>query len=559
MIKLKTIFERVILLLVISAVIFLLLFISLYFYTLQQEKQVYNSAQQQFSNEIESLLELNSESLRLAVNDFTRSDALVQFVQTRDTKWYNEHIVSAINSFKIDYIGVYDTAFNVISETSSLKILSRRFIPRAAVVELQKSRLSNFFLLTTEGLVEVSAASINPTFDRTHARTEPSGYTFMVRLWDHSFKTRLSRITSSKVEFTQLSDQKNYPDPNIVSVSKELPSWNNKVISNIVFSRPFTLNFRSSKYLLLITVVAFIIGMIVYIIFARLWIYRPLYLITDILESESNKSIKKLQQSPGEFSYIGVLLEDYFTQRKTLEQAKQKAEESDKLKSAFLSNMAHEIRTPMHGILGFADMLKTASISGEQMQEYITIIERSSARMLNTITDLIDISKIESGQAEVDYSTVDINNLMESMHAVYKPEADKKGLYFNLVNVTETEKIVIRTDREKLETILSKLVKNAIKYTKTGLIESGYEHKGKYLLFFVRDTGIGIEPDKQHTIFDRFTQADNSLSKSYEGAGLGLSISKAYVEMLRGTIWVDSEPGKGSMFYFTLPNETGIK
>jgi signal transduction histidine kinase len=542
-------------------VIFLLLFISLYFYTLKQEQQVYISAQQQFSNEIESLLELNSESLRLAVNDFTRSDGLVQFAKTRDTKWYNDHIISAINSFNIDYIGVYDTAYNIITETSSLKILSRRFIPRSAVAELHKSRHSNFFLLTTEGLVEVSAASINPTFDRTHTRTEPSGYTFMVRLWDHSFKTRLSRITSSKVEFTQLSDQKNNPDPNIVSVSKELTSWNNKVISNIVFSRPFTLNFRSSKYLLLITVVAFIIGMIIYIIFARLWIYRPLNLITDILvsETESNKSIKKLQQSPGEFSYIGVLLEDYFTQRKTLEHAKQKAEESDKLKSAFLSNMAHEIRTPMHGILGFADMLKTASISGEQMQEYITIIERSSARMLNTITDLIDISKIESGQAEVDYSTVDINNLMESIHAVYKPEANKKGLNFDLVNVTETEKIFIRTDREKLETILSKLVKNAIKYTKTGIIESGYEHKGKYLLFFVRDTGIGIEPDKQLTIFDRFTQADNSLSKSYEGAGLGLSISKAYVEMLRGTIWVDSEPGKGSVFYFTLPNEMGFK
>jgi len=138
-------------------------------------------------------------------------------------------------------------------------------------------------------------------------------------------------------------------------------------------------------------------------------------------------------------------------------------------------------------------------------------------------------------------------------------EANKKGLNFGLVNVIETEKIFIRTDREKLETILSKLVKNAIKYTKTGIIESGYEHKGKYLLFFVRDTGIGIEPDKQLTIFDRFTQADNSLSKSYEGAGLGLSISKAYVEMLRGTIWVDSEPGKGSVFYFTLPNEMGFK
>ncbi len=557
MIKLKTIYSRVLLLLIISAAIFLMLFTYLFFYTLQQEKQVQSAARQQFSNEVELLLELNSESIRIAVNDFTRSDQLVEFTKSRDTRWYNEHIIGAIKSFKVDYICVFDTSFNIITETSSLKILSRRFIPRGAAKLLQINRFSNFYLLTTEGLVEVSAASIHPTFDRSHNKTEPSGYVFFVRLWDHSFKNKLSRITSSKIDFRQLTEQETAEDFNVVSVSKNLTDWNGKTVSQIVLSRGFSLNFKSSKYLLLIIVLFFILFLMVFVFFARRWIYRPLFLITQILESESSKALRRLQKSPGEFSYIGALFEDYFNQRKTLQQAKLKAEESDNLKSAFLSNIAHEIRTPMHGILGFADLLKTTTLSAEQMQEYIAIIEKSSGRMLDTITDLIDMSKIESGQADVEYSLVDINNQMDDIYAAFKPEADKKGLHFSIKTMDDSVKVVVLTDRDKLETILEKLIKNAIKYTPVGAVESGYEQQGHYIKFYIKDTGIGIEVDKLQSIFERFTQGDNSLSKSYDGAGLGLSITKAYIEMLGGTIWVESDPGQGSVFYFTIPNESG--
>ncbi len=558
MIRLKTIYSRVVLLLSISVIVFLLLFTSLFFYTNQQEKQVHDAAQMQFHNEVESLLDLNSESMRIAVNDFTRSDDLVEFTQSRSTRWYNEHIKRAINGFKVDYICVYDTSFNIITETSSLKILSRRFIPKGAVAELQKQRHLDFILQTTEGLVEVSAASIHPTLNRLKTRTEPSGYIFMVRIWDQSFKNKLSQITSSKVEFQKLSDQKSNSNRNLVSVSKNLTDWNNKTVAQIVFSRAFNLNFNISKSLLLITVFSFLLSILVYIFFARIWIYRPLNLITMILESENNAAIKKLQRSPGEFSYIGILFEDYFIQRKTLELAKKKAEESDKLKSAFLANIAHEIRTPMHGILSFADLLKTTTLTDGQMKEYIGIIEKSSARMLNTITDLIDISKIESGQTELAFSLLDLNEELDSMYVMFKPEADKKEIQFTVSYGLAKGGAQIRTDCEKLDTIFTHLLKNAIKYTTNGSIEIGYKPKGDFIEFYVKDTGIGIEIDKKHSIFERFTQADNSLSKNYEGSGLGLSITKAYVEMLGGTIWVDSEPGKGSVFYFTSPWEAGM-
>ena len=233
--------------------------------------------------------------------------------------------------------------------------------------------------------------------------------------------------------------------------------------------------------------------------------------------------------------------------------AKEKAEESDRLKSAFLANMSHEIRTPMNGILGFADLLKEPELSGEDRQEYIGIIEKSGLRMLNIINDLIDISKVESGQMEISYSEVNINEQTEYIYNFFKPEVNRKGMHLSFQNGLPKEKAVIQTDREKLYAILTNLVKNAIKYSDTGIIEIGYSQKDNFLIYFIKDTGIGIPDSKKEAIFNRFIQADVTDKRAFQGAGLGLAISKSYVEMLGGNIWVESIEGTGSSFYFTIP------
>ncbi len=241
-----------------------------------------------------------------------------------------------------------------------------------------------------------------------------------------------------------------------------------------------------------------------------------------------------------------------------LEIAKTKAEESDRLKSAFLANMSHEIRTPMNGILGFAEILKEPDLTGEQQQEYISIIEKSGVRMLNIINDIICISKIESGQMGISITETNINQQIEYIYTFFKPEIEQKGIQFLFKNAFQGKEAFIKTDREKIYGILTNLIKNAIKFTKTGSIEIGYHivetlHATSLLEFYVRDTGIGIRPEQLEIIFERFRQGSESLSRNYEGAGLGLSISKAYVEMLGGKIWAESEEGKGSTFYFTIP------
>ncbi|MDP2338438.1 MAG: ATP-binding protein [Bacteroidota bacterium] len=234
--------------------------------------------------------------------------------------------------------------------------------------------------------------------------------------------------------------------------------------------------------------------------------------------------------------------------------AKGHAEESDRLKSAFLANMSHEIRTPMNGILGFAELLKDPDLSSKQQLEYIRIIEKSGARMLNIINDIVDISKIESGQMKVSVSETNVNEQMEFINTFFKAEVEPKGIRLILKNSLPSSEAIIRTDREKLYAILTNLVKNAIKYTQKGFIEFGYILKQAELEFFVKDTGIGIPKHRQIAIFERFVQSDISDKRAFQGTGLGLSISKAYVEMLGGKIWVESEEGKGSIFYFTIPS-----
>jgi PAS domain S-box-containing protein len=252
------------------------------------------------------------------------------------------------------------------------------------------------------------------------------------------------------------------------------------------------------------------------------------------------------------------------TERKQAEleliKAKECAEESDRLKSAFLANMSHEIRTPMNGILGFAELMKEPNLKGEEQQEYIRIIEKSGARMLNIINDIIDISKIEAGLMKLDIQNSNINEQIEYIYTFFKPEVEAKEMKLSFKNTLPSKEAIINTDREKLFAILTNLVKNAIKYTNEGSIIFGYDIvetlHATSLRFYVKDTGIGIQKDRQKFIFERFVQADIADKMARQGAGLGLSITKAYVEMLGGKIWVESEEGKGSTFYFTLPYNT---
>lgn len=245
--------------------------------------------------------------------------------------------------------------------------------------------------------------------------------------------------------------------------------------------------------------------------------------------------------------------------RMELLRAKEKAEEADRLKTAFLANMSHEIRTPMNAIIGFTDLLKDPIYEADQQQEFIRLISENSEHLMGLIEDILDTARLESGQLKVMPREVNLTALLQDVYSSFRETVkEKTDLDFRLDMPKEGEELIAKTDPVRFRQVVNNLLHNATKFTEKGTISFGYsmDHgAGKAPVFFISDTGIGIPREKQDYIFKRFLQVDNSHTRKYGGSGLGLSISRGLVELMGGHIWLESEPGKGTTFYFTIDPE----
>lgn len=292
--------------------------------------------------------------------------------------------------------------------------------------------------------------------------------------------------------------------------------------------------------------------------------FQNLERIVESRTAELEEKNQRLEVSEGllkkqneEYAFLNKQLNEI---NKELIAAKDKAFESDKLKTAFLQNMSHEIRTPMNAIMGFSELLVKQFDNKEKLQHYTNIIHHRCSDLLQLINEILDIAKIESGQIPVDYQECNLLLLFEELEAFfngYRDKINKGHVEFSIMLPDSTGEMVLRTDIIKLKQILINLISNAFKFTDSGKITAGCHlpENGK-LEFFVSDTGIGIPEDKHDFIFERFSQVHVGDTRSYGGTGLGLSIVKGLVELLGGTIRVKSEPGKGSLFTFDVHDDT---
>jgi len=234
-------------------------------------------------------------------------------------------------------------------------------------------------------------------------------------------------------------------------------------------------------------------------------------------------------------------------------EALEKAEESDRLKSAFLANLSHEIRTPMNAIMGFSHLLKNDELSVEEKKKYIAYIEKGSTRLLRIISDIVDISKIDANILQLTCEEYNLNNLLDDLEKQFTLQLPSENLEIKTVKSLSDQDCVIFTDITRLTQVLSNLMENAIKFSRQGIIEIGYTIEKDSPLFFVKDPGAGIDKKYHDVIFERFRKLDVGTSQFTTGTGLGLSIVKSIIELMDGKIWLDSKPGKGSAFYFTIP------
>ena len=255
------------------------------------------------------------------------------------------------------------------------------------------------------------------------------------------------------------------------------------------------------------------------------------------LSNEVDKKTRELQEKTREY--------------KT---AKEKAEESDRLKTAFLQNISHEVRTPMNGIIGFADLLNSQELSWDKRQKYQSIIVSNCHHLLTIIENIMTMSSLKAKIEKVQNQNICLNHILKETIAIFQPDVDEKNIKLQIKAPLNDKQTTVYTDSQKLQQILSNLIGNAIKFTAEGNVTVGYEKKPKEYCIFLKDTGIGININESDKLFEPFWQHEQSSTRNYGGAGLGLAIAKSYVELLGGKIWAERNPGQGSTFYFTLPD-----
>lgn len=552
---LKKTCPKILFLIASSSIVFLLLYAALFYYIDKTEKEAYRNSVELFESKISTLLLLESKPILTAINNDTNWDEFVNFISTKDKNWYEETISNELGIYGADYLGVYDQNKQFIMRTPTAVIKTLDFIPKESMSYLDKVGVGKFYLQIPEGIVEVTGATIHPSDDPFKTKSKSSGYFFVVRLINANFIKNLESITTSKIKF--LLNKDSIPEHrHIVSAVSLLKDSQGKSIGKLLFERKFDVYFENTINILFVIIVVFILYLIVSVFYTQKLVYRPLYLVRKALKRGSKSAIAELKKSSGEFSYIGNLFEENNNQKLALIKAKIKAEEGDLLKASFLANLSHEIRTPMNAINGFTELILNTKIDKKERIEYLNVIQNNGKNLVSIIDDLIEMSKIDSNQVSPNFSEINLESCIVELYKTIKVTIPKnKAVKFKLIKSTRPAEYNIITDEIKLKQVIINLLTNAIKYTDKGFVVFKYEidEKRNQIHFTIQDTGSGIEKGDHKYVFDRFKRVENDKSIQVGGLGLGLSISKAYIEILGGTISLDSEVGVGSAFYFSIP------
>ena len=592
------------------ATIFLLIssiLISYHFYQQKQLIRITNEIAEK-RNITNTTFELLTESVKNIVIDYTFWDEMVENILIADTNWLYTNIEQLPTSAKLNYVWIYNLDKKLLSSTydsSSRQIESPLPIDKIDemfdVEENGKRRFCHFFIKDSANIVEIYGATVHKTndFKKIH---KANGFFFVGKIWDEEVFDKINVIT--KCNIVEINDSSTIDTYEKIIFFKSLYNYDQKQTVQMQLTSSTKILENENKYglnSLLLYALIIIIVILVTLWFVTFYVLKPLKQISKALNNEESEVISKLSLNNDEFGKMAKLINDFFIQKHNLEteieqrkiiqeelnfnneelkeqkeeilqineeyqqineelnRSKIKAEESDQLKTAFLSNMSHEIRTPMNAILGFSQLLENPNVANEKKAKYIKTINDCGHQLMSIIDDLLDIAKIEANQIKIEIQPINLNEVLAQIHSILENKAKASNLEFNFSTGANDLQTNILTDGIRLRQILINLINNAIKFTPKGQVKFGYEIKENTIEFFVQDTGIGINKNQQQKVFERFVQVETELTKIVGGNGLGLSISKALVELLEGKIWLKSELGKGTTMFFTIPYKPSEK
>lgn len=524
-----------------------------------QKKLLSASYSIQLEKNIENLILLNSGSIHQAANDYTFWDEMVKFTYTKDQTWAEENILTMMGNFKVNAVWVFDSLKNnFYYETQGhFPVISGFPVPLPIMEYLNRNRFVKTYINIDSQVIEIVGATIHPTNDPERFTT-PKGYFFIARVWDRHYFEILENITQAKLNFVNEMPQTGKKiDNDLLTVYVPVYDWNKVVVGFIQVEKQ--IDFieayeKTSLKMVGLVIISAILTLGIFAYFSSLWVNKPLRLIEDILANYDIKKVKQLKLYSKEFKQIGRVIFNFFKSNNELKIATLRAERANKLKTAFLTNMSHEIRTPMNGIIGLSEQLIISNEDISVRNKYVKYIRKSCNDLLQIINNILDISMLEAKEVQVHKQTFYISDLFKELQNghLFKQGTDSNSVLFHF-NIDTTLKLKLHTDKRLLQKVFSHLIDNAIKFTENGTIEIGHYINEDASVFYVKDTGIGIEPGKQDVIFELFRQADETITRNFGGNGLGLSICKGIITLLGGEIWVKSDWMSGSTFYFSVP------
>jgi len=511
------------------------------------------------------------------LHDNSEWDETINYIKNPTKEFEEECLNTLLTTFSFDHLWVFASdgkRVYYVKDSNSIRIDTVLLIDQLKQKLTPKTPFCNFFfIINNDDLVEISGTTVTSTVDTKH--TLPAkGYLFFARHWNKKLIKHLEEITGSRIQVILPSLQQNQTHvENPYTVNYHLADVKNGTIATLAFTFPSTYYTEWEKDTTLLTIINIFIGLVVILvigILSRKWLVSPLNSLIKALDTGNTQHLQSLKSTKNEFGEMAHLIENSFIIKnelreeiknrveaeKVLSSLKNKAEESDRLKTAFLSNMSHEIRTPMNCILGFIQLLAQEDCTPEERRQYISMVTGSGDQLLHIINDILDISRIESDQMVIQPVHFNLNELLDKLLISFtnqKQRTGKNNLSIDLIKGVSGKRSHIYCDSSRLEQILNNLLSNALKFTFSGKITFGYSCEKDNILFFVHDTGLGISAQNQKIIFERFRQEEETQTKTFGGTGLGLPISKGLAKLMGGKMWLTSEKGTGSSFYFTLP------